>query len=147
MRTLGLPWLKRLSPLAPLLLRLAIGAIFVAHGWQKWGSRGSSEFDWFAGSAIPTVFPEPTFWAWVVFLVELVGGLAVILGLLTRLAALLQAVIMLVALFGVKLAQGAGLVGGYELDLILLAACLALAILGGGPIGLDSLLGIDRKGD
>ena len=64
--------------------------------------------------------------------VEILGGLALILGLGTRLAAALLAIDMVVAVLAVRLA--AGFVGGYEFELTLLAASLSLALLGGGPV-------------
>src|SRR5207249_5752548 len=80
----------------------------------------------------------PLFRSWpflaavVVIAVEILGGLALILGLGTRLAAALLAIDMVVAVLAVRLA--AGFVGGYEFELTLLAASLSLALLGGGPV-------------
>jgi len=76
--------------------------------------------------------PWPFLAAVVVIAVEILGGLALILGLGTRLAAALLAIDMVVAVLAVRLA--AGFVGGYEFELTLLAAGLSLALLGGGPV-------------
>src|SRR5207245_9867176 len=68
----------------------------------------------------------------VVLPVGILGGLALIVGLGTRLAAALLAIDMVVAVLAVRVA--AGFVGGYEFELTLLAASLSLALLGGGPV-------------
>ena len=72
----------------PIFLRLALGTVFMAHGWAKLGSPlGTS-----GGFNIANWgWPYPVFWAWVVVLVETFGGLLIVVGLLTRVAALLIA--------------------------------------------------------
>jgi uncharacterized membrane protein YphA (DoxX/SURF4 family) len=67
--------------------------------------------------------------------VEAVGGLALILGLGTRIAAILLAIIMIVAIFAVKLTQR--LLGGFEFDLALLAGLVALILMGSGAAALE----------
>jgi putative oxidoreductase len=76
-------------------------------------------------------------WAWVVGLVEFFGGLALILGVLTRYAALLLAVNMLVAIVTVHLPHGFFLPRGYEFALSLLGANAALLLGGAGALTLD----------
>jgi putative oxidoreductase len=125
------------------LLRIVVGVVFFMHGLQKlfqMGVPGVSGF--FASLGIPA--PEVA--AVVVSLVETVGGLALILGVLTRLAGVLLAADMLVALLVVHQPNGffAG-DGGVELVLVLGAAALALAITGPGALALDSLLPIGRE--
>ena len=110
-------------------LRLVVGLVFIVHGGQKlfvFGLGGAAGF--MAKVGIPWPFPA----AVVVIAVEILGGLALILGLGTRLAAALLAIDMVVAVLAVRLA--AGFVGGYEFELTLLAASLSLALLGGGPV-------------
>lgn len=121
-----------------LALRLAVGAVFAMHGWQKLTVMGVGGVAGFFGSlGIP--FPEVA--ALVVTLVELVGGLALILGLGTRLAGALLAVDMLVALILVHLPNGFAVEnGGYEFVLVLLAASLFFALSGPGRISLDARL-------
>src|SRR4051794_24348472 len=120
------------------LLRIVVGGAFFMHGLQKlfqMGIPGVTGF--FASLGIPA--PEVA--AVVVSLVETFGGLALILGLFTRLAGVLLAADMLVALLVVHRPNGffAG-DGGVELVLVLGAAVLALAITGPGALALDSLL-------
>jgi len=121
---------------ATIPLRLAIGIIFAAHGWQKFsmGLGGVAQF--FGSVGIP--LPEVS--AFIVAFVELVGGIGLIVGIFTRYWALLLSIIMIVAIFTVKLPNG--LLGGpgrpgYELDLALLVGCLALLLTGPGPLSLE----------
>src|SRR2546430_13621481 len=110
-------------------LRLVVGLVFIVHGGEKllgFGLGGA------AGFMAKVGIPWPFLAAVVVIAVEILGGLALILGLGTRLAAALLAIDMVVAILAVRLA--AGFVGGYEFELTLLAASLSLAILGGVPV-------------
>jgi putative oxidoreductase len=110
-------------------LRLAVGLTFVVHGAQKlfvFGLGGAAGFMAKVGIPLPSVA------AVVVTAVEVLGGLALILGLGTRLAAALLAFEMFVAILTVRLKMG--FVGGYEFELTLLAASLSLVLLGAGPV-------------
>ncbi len=125
-----------LSSWATIPLRLAVGIIFAAHGWQKFSGGLDGVARFFGSVGIP--LPEVS--AFIVAFVELVGGIGLIVGFFTRYWALLLSIVMIVAIFTVKL-QG-GLLGsggrpGYELDLALLAGCLALLLTGPGPISLE----------
>lgn len=118
-------------------LRIVVGIVFLAHGGQKvfvWGFGGVAGF--FAKVGIPF----PMLAAIVVSLVEFFGGLAVLLGLFTRWAAIPLAFNMLVAILTVHLPAGFFLPDGYEFALTLLAANVALALLGSGEASLDKLL-------
>src|SRR5262245_21219202 len=105
MHLLTLRMLRPLAVIAPLLVRLAIGAVFFAHGWQKLtvmhpeGIATMMLKDW----------PVPLFWAWLLTLNEVVGGAALILGAFTRLAAVLNAIDMAVVILWLKLPAGAGI--------------------------------------
>lgn len=126
------------SPAASLglfLLRIVVGAVFAAHGAQKIfeftipGTIGS-----FADMGVP--LPEITGPA--VAFVELGGGILLILGLFTRVAGILLAGDMMVALVAVHLPAGLWVgEGGYEFVAVLGAAALALALTGAGRISLD----------
>src|SRR3954451_6531261 len=120
------------------LLRIVVGIAFFMHGQQKlfqMGITGVSGF--FASLGIPA--PEAA--AVVVSLVETIGGLALILGVFTRLAGVLLAADMLVALLVVHRPNGFFVGdGGVELVLVLGAAALALALTGPGALSIDSLL-------
>ena len=120
------------------VLRVVVGIVFLAHGGQKlfvWGFGGVAGFLGQVG------IPAPMLAAVVVTLVELLGGLALLLGLFTRWAAIPLAINMAVAILTVHLRAGFFLPNGYEFALTLLAANVALILLGSGEASLDSLLG------
>ncbi|MEK6718123.1 MAG: DoxX family protein [candidate division NC10 bacterium] len=120
------------------VLRVVVGIVFLAHGGQKlfvWGFGGMAGFLGQVG------IPAPMLAAVVVTLVEFLGGLALLLGLFTRWAAIPLAINMAVAILTVHLQAGFFLPNGYEFALTLLAANVALILLGSGEASLDSLLG------
>lgn len=126
------------ASLGLLVLRIVVGAVFTAHGAQKIfeytipGTIGS-----FAGMGVPM----PEIAAPFVAFVELIGGILLVLGLFTRLAGILLAIDMVVALVLVHLAAGLWVgEGGYELVAVLGAAALALALTGAGRFSLDGAL-------
>jgi uncharacterized membrane protein YphA (DoxX/SURF4 family) len=79
--------------------------------------------------------PLPGIMAPLVSAIEVVGGLALIVGFGTRIASILLAIIMVVAIFAVNLSKG--LLGGFELDLALLSGLVALLLLGSGAAALE----------
>jgi putative oxidoreductase len=118
-----------------LALRLVVGLVFVVHGSQKlfgFGLAGT------AGFLASLGIPLPTIAAVGVIAVELLGGLALLLGAGTRIAAGLLAADMLVAMLTVHLRRGFFVPDGVEFVLTLFGACLALAGLGAGPWSLDA---------
>lgn len=117
------------------LLRLVVGVIFLVHGGQKF-SMGFHNVAGFLGSL---GIPMPTFAAIVVTLVEFIGGMALILGMLTRYAAALLCVDMLVALITYHAKNGFFVPKGVEFPLLLLAANINLVLAGGGALGIDTL--------
>ena len=127
-----------LTTSARTLLRMVTGFLFAAHGWQKFneftiaGTQAS-----FAQMGVPAANVA----APVIATLELVGGIALILGVLTRVFAALLAVNMLGALFLVHASAGIfAAAGGYELVLILAAAALAVALVGAGKVSVDKVL-------
>jgi putative oxidoreductase len=133
-----------LSDVGLLIGRAALGVIFIAHGWQKVNDTGHS--------AVTSMFdrlgiPLPGAAAFYATWVELLGGIAMILGLLVPVAGLLLALDMAGAFWYVHKDEGLFVSeGGYELVLILGATALLLALNGGGRFGLDSLLRRRRGG-
>ena len=120
------------------VLRIVVGMVFLVHGFQKLLVMGFGGVAGFFGSL---GVPAPGLFAVIVTLVELLGGLALIVGLLTRLAAILLALDMLVAILTVHLPNGFFVNdGGYEFPLVLLASCAALAVAGSGEAALDGWL-------
>jgi putative oxidoreductase len=125
--------------LAPLALRLAGGAIFVAHGAQKlFGAFGGYGLEG-TGQFFDSVGLSPGYlMALLAGVVEFFGGLALIVGLLVRPAAAALALAMLIAVFAVHFSKGFFLdKGGYEYALAMLAVSVSLVFSGGGRISLD----------
>lgn len=122
--------MPRMEPLGVAILRFVVGVIFTAHGAQKlFGPGFAGVAHMFHGMGIPLFYPA----AVVVIIVEFGGGIALILGIATRYAALLLAIDMAVAIFKVHLHNGLfANKGGFEFPLVLLAACVALALTGPG---------------
>ena len=125
------------------LLRVVVGIVFVMHGQQKLFEMGVGGVGGFFASL---GVPAPQLAAVVVSLLETVGGVALILGVLTRLFGLLLTGDMLVALLLVHRPNGffAG-DGGVELVLLLGTAALALALTGPGAPAVDNLLPFERR--
>jgi putative oxidoreductase len=138
MRTL----LTRVSPgqldAALLILRVVVGVVFIAHGAQKLFTFGIPGVQsGFADMGIPL----PSVTAVLITALEFGGGIALVLGLLTRLIALLLAFDMLGAILLVHLPAGFFLPQGYEFALTLLGAALAITLAGPGAWAVDALLG------
>lgn len=119
------------------LLRLILGFTFVMHGGQKLFVFG---FAGVSGAFAQMGVPLPSVLGPFIALVEFFGGLALVLGLLTRVAALGLGATMLVAILTVHIKGGFYAPAGVELPLSLLAAALTLALVGAGPLSLDALL-------
>lgn len=115
------------------VLRVVVGIVFLLHGYQKLFKFG---FHGVAGMLGHLGIPLPAFFAVVVTLVEFVGGILLITGVATRIAAGLIAVDMIVAILAVHLKNGFFNPNGFEFPLTLLAATICLAIAGGGAFSL-----------
>lgn len=127
-----------------LILRVPVGLILAAHGAQKL-------FGWFGGYGLEATgqwmasigLGPGLFMAFLAGAAEFFGGLALVLGLLTRPAALANAIAMAVATFVVHLENGLFMSNnGYEYALILLAASLTLMIAGGGKLSIDRTIAL-----
>lgn len=134
--------LRTNASLAPLVLRLAVGVIFAAHGSQKL-------FGWFGGYGLvgtgqffDSLGLHPgELMAALAGSAEFFGGVALILGVLVRPAALALSFTMLIAIFSVHISKGFFLdKGGLEYALALFAAALSLAISGAGRASVDELI-------
>jgi len=118
----------------PFVLRLAVGAVFIASGSQKlFGAFGGPGLRGFSGWLNGLGIRPPMAWAVVVALVEFVGGIFLVLGILTRPAALLIGIVMVVALVTVHVPRG---FFDSRLAMVLLAACISLLFTGSGNAAL-----------
>lgn len=140
---------------ALLPLRLVVGYGFFAHGMAKW-SRGPEKFAKLL-AVIQTPFPGVA--AWVVTGVELLGGIAIILGVFVLLASIPLAASMLVAMFTIHVHYGFSAINtigltatgpvfgppGYEVNLLYLAALVALAFAGPGALSVTGWLAGRRE--
>jgi putative oxidoreductase len=131
----SLKFLDRLQPLGLLILRLVLGVIMVTHGWQKIASGLHGITGLLQHLGIPP------WMAYLVVLAEFGGGILVILGFLTRIAAFAIFIDMTVAILKVHLKNGLTGQGGFEFPLACAAIAFALSFLGAGPISLDWLRG------
>lgn len=129
-------------------IRLALAAVMIAHGAQKvLGSFNGPGFKTFTSGNTPFGFMRPA-WLWLAAaaLSELVGGLLVGLGFLTRVGAFFIACVMLTAISGVHWNGGFFAANrGYEYPLSLLAMAVALLIAGGGQASVDKGLSGGRR--
>lgn len=112
-----------------LLIRLGLGVIFLTHGISKLTSI-DGVIGFFGSLGIPAVF------AWVVALVETIGGIAMIVGIFTKISGILLAITMLVAIVKVKFPQGG--FGASEFELMLLLASLGVSLTGPGKYALGN---------
>ena len=121
---------NKLADIAFMGLRSAIGVIFIVHGYGKIGNDGF--IGWIGSMGIP---PEMGI---IIAMGELIPGILLIIGVLSRISASILSVIMLGAIFHVKKAEALTGDGAYELDLILLAACLVIIVMGPGRVSLSN---------
>ena len=135
-----------LSSLWPLILRIAVGIVFINHGYAKlFGKAGT------LGAGVPGVTDfftslgiiSPEIFAWIVSFVEFFGGFCLILGLFARYVSLLMAIDMITAILIAKAKldiNGLLAVRGFELELLLLTGALAILLGGPGSLTLEKML-------
>jgi putative oxidoreductase len=128
-----LRFLDRLQPLALFAMRLSLGAIMVAHGYHKvfGGLHQHVQF--------VTSLGLPGWSAYLSAFAEFFGGLLILIGLFTRVAALAVCIDLLVAIAKVHLHNGLTGKGGYEFPLALATLAFALVFFGGGAIAFDHI--------
>jgi putative oxidoreductase len=144
---------SKLSPWAPVAIRLGVAAIFIAHGGQKlfglWGGPGLQT----TIEAFESSIGVPSYLTLMVVGTEFFGGLTLLLGFFTRLAAAGLAIDMVAAIVKVHLMNGfflnwsitPGQGHGYEFNLALLAMSIALVLSGPGRFALDRMLDIEPE--
>ena len=142
MKTLITKFAKTDAGWSALALRIPVGIIFAAHGAQKlFGWFGGYGLEGTAGCMDSIGLSPGMLMALLAGAAEFFGGLALIVGLLTRPAAAALAVAMLVAIFAVHFQNGLFMANnGYEFGLALLAASVSLLFSGAGKFSIDNLL-------
>jgi putative oxidoreductase len=132
-------FLGKLKPLALLLLRLALAIIFIYHGFPKLFTHSQE-----AVAAFPRM-GFPSYFAYIAGIIEFFGGCLLLVGLFTRITALLIAGEMAIAILKVHLPQGGPLaVANYQLPLALAVGAFALVAFGAGVISLDYAIFRDK---
>ncbi len=133
----------------PVPIRVIIGVGFMIHGWAKW-NRGPSAFAELLGQV---GVPLPLIGAWLVTLLEIVGGLAVLMGACITAISVPLILSMLGAMFTVNIHYGFSAVNtigltsegpqfgppGYEINLLYIAGLVTLILGGAGPWSIDAL--------
>ena len=128
-------FLENLKPLGLLLLRAAVGVIFVYHGYPKLFGHTREAMQSFAHMGFPSYF------VYISGIIEFFGGCMLVAGLFTRVAGLLLAVEMAVGLWGAHhIVTNPMAVPGYEFPLMLAVSTFALATVGAGLVSFDQAL-------
>jgi putative oxidoreductase len=141
---------KNYQQWAPLFLRLIIGFGFMAHGWAKI-SRGTAGFE---KLLLLTGVPFPHINSWIVPFIELIGGVAILLGFYVSIIAIPLIGTMLVAMLTVQINYGFSSVKtigltphgplfgppGYEINLLYIAGLISLMLTGSGRFSIDALI-------
>ncbi|MGC1696120.1 MAG: DoxX family protein [Pseudolabrys sp.] len=127
------------GPIAYTLMRVVVGIMFLMHVRGKFHAGA----DAVAANIMGKNGLQPAIlFAYAAMFLETVGGVCVVIGLFTRVAAAALAIEMLIALIFVHLPKGyAAGGGGYEYVLLIGAVCFAIAIRGGGPYSADAKIG------
>lgn len=124
------------SSCGPFFLRVALGIIFLWHGYDKVFTTG---IEGVTGFLAGLGFPMATFFAYVLSYGEIIAGILLILGLFTYLAAKYAAIVAVVGFFTVHAANGFSIQeGGYEFIMLIFAAAVSIALTGPGSYSLDS---------
>ena len=127
-------YLSALQPFSLVALRIVLAIIFMSHGYPKLVHSSANMQTFFVEHGLPDYF------VYVAGILETFGGGLLLLGLFSRVAALLLAGEMCVAIWKVHSLHGYFAVHEYEFPLALAAICFALATLGAGGLSLDQVL-------
>lgn len=118
------------------IARVVLGILFLAHGIDKLHMGLSNVEAWFDSIGVPGVF------AYAVAIIELVGGVMLIMGIFTRYVSAMFVMVLLGAIFTAKLSVGLlgnGQMAGYELDLSFIIISMYLIVAERSPLSLDYL--------
>lgn len=120
--------IHRLTLYGPLPIRILAGIAFIAHGIPKLADPAMTQ-GFFGNIGLPPELAIP------ISLLEVIGGIALLVGLVTRIALILFIIEMICASIVVKLSKG--FVGGFELDLLLMSVAISLLLTGPGKISVE----------
>jgi putative oxidoreductase len=126
------------------ILRLTLGALFLIHGIVKFQGGIENIVGWFSSIGLPG------FMAYAVALLEIIGGVALIIGFGTRIVSALFALLMIGAILKVKISvglMGNGQMAGYELDLGFLAMAVYLGINGSNLLSFNQLFSQENSNE
>lgn len=129
--------MKNKHEFGSLLLRVVLGVIFIAHGAAKFQDGIGNTAGWFDSIGLPG------FLAYIVAIIELVGGIAMLLGLGTRMVGGLFVIVLIGAIVTVQFSTG--FIGGYAYDLALLAMAAYFLLNGGKDYSIDYFISGARK--
>jgi putative oxidoreductase len=118
----------KLLAYGPLPIRLLAGITFLAHGLPKFENIAGTQ-GFFGSIGLPPELALP------IGLLEVIGGIFLLVGVITRIAAALFIIDMIGAIFLVKLPDG--FVGGYELESLLIAISISLLLAGPGRVSIE----------
>ncbi|MDO4685255.1 MAG: DoxX family protein [Corynebacterium sp.] len=123
---------------ALLFLRLVLGIIFIAHGWDRMFIMGLEEN---TGQFSALGVPQPELSTWIVTVSELLGGSLLVVGFLCTFVAGAMALLMSAATYFVHLNHGLFVAeGGFEYTLLLVAALFIVVVFGSGRASIDGVL-------
>jgi putative oxidoreductase len=131
------------APYGLAILRIVLGIAFAVHGWQKLSGGVDGAAGFFGSIGIPA----PALMAWIVTIVELVGGLFLIAGFLTPIVGILLFIDMIGAIVYAKLGgpfiEGGGI--SWEKEAVFAAAAMCLVLAGPGAWAVDDKVGDSRR--
>ncbi len=131
---------EKLKPFAPLFLRLGLGIIFIYHGYSKVFGEGANLGSSWNSAGMPALTQILVSWG------ELIGGLAILLGFLTELAAFGIIIIMMGAILVVHGKNGFSMMNqGFEYNFALISMCLALIASGPGRFKIGCKCGCKKE--
>jgi putative oxidoreductase len=119
---------KKLLMFGPLPIRILAGITFIVHGLPKFDNVAGTQ-GFFGSVGLPPELAIP------IGLLEVIGGIFLLVGVVTRTAAALFIIEMIGATLVVKISKG--FVGGYELELLLMAVCISLLLTGPGRVSIE----------
>jgi putative oxidoreductase len=139
---------RQTAPYGLALLRIVLGIAFFLHGWAKLSGGVDGVSTGVAGFFGSLGIPAPALMAWIVTIVEVVGGALLIIGFLTQIVGILLALDMLGVIIFANFGQGVPFIENgvisWEMELVFGIAALCIALAGPGAWAVDDMLGESR---